>query len=97
VTFVPHSNEANAEVLYDFAVATILPMLAPEGVWSGTEPWPLPDEIIERQFKRIAKHENYKPGQTIMCQAESGNWITLTNGVVKISEHFDPPWTGEPR
>lgn len=91
------SVEQNAQVLYDFAVGTVLPLLAPDGLWSGTDPWPLPDEIIEREFKRIATSAAYRPTQTIMCQGESGNWITLTNGVVKISEHFDPPWEPDER
>lgn len=90
-------DEHNAQVLYEFATNTILPMLSPDGVWGGTSPWPLSTEIVKREFERIAQHESYSNGKTIMCQAKDLKWVTLTNGVVKITDHFDPPWIGEPR
>lgn len=89
-----HSDEQNAQILYDFAVATILPMLTSTGVWAGTARWPLPASIIQREFVRIADHESYV-AQTIVCESEDDKYVTLTNGEVKIDDKPDLPW--EPR
>lgn len=90
---IPHSDEQNAQILYDFATATILPLMKPDGVWIGPDRWPLPTAIIEREFRRIAEHESYKPGQTIICESADRQYVTLTNGEVKIDDPPDNlPW-----
>lgn len=84
---VPHSVEQNAQILYDFATSTVLPLLKADGIWIGPDPWPLPPEIIEREFKRIAEHESYD-SQTVVCKTESGKYVRLTHGEVTV---FDTP------
>lgn len=82
-------HEQNARVLSDFGANFILPILAPDGVWVAPGIAPLPAEIIKRELRRIAEHENYKPTQTIIFYSNDAKMLTLANGAVQIEDDPD--------
>lgn len=74
-------EEQNMAVLYYYNAQALVPV-NDDGHLINPRPAPLRADDIDMTLKQLAKHPNYKPGQTIHCTSHDGIDVTMKAGEV---------------